>query len=102
MSRRRRPEFKRRRRQDPTNPLDRLIPEVGNEGAPVPGLRPPPALVVQGPEDAARRRARDERDGVTVSDPKRRLVYVGIAIFVAILVFAVLGLIETREIPLPR
>jgi hypothetical protein len=104
MSRRRRLEFKRRRRHDPAEALDRLVPDVGTKGAPVPGLRRPPALVVQGPEDAARRRARDERDGVAVSDPKRRLVYVVIAVFVAILVFAVLGLIETRELPgaLPR
>jgi hypothetical protein len=101
MSRRRRLEFKRRRRHDPADELDRLMPDLGPEGARVPGLHPPPALVVQGPEDAARRRARDERDGVAVSDPRRRLVYVAIALFVGILVFAVLALIETREV-MPR
>src|SRR4051812_10242536 len=98
MRRRHRNDSKRRRRPDPTGELDRLMPEAGA------ALRPPPELIVQGPEDAARRRARDARDGVTVVNPRRRLVYVFIAVFVAILVFAVLALIETRELPgaLPR
>jgi hypothetical protein len=104
MSRRHRSDAKRRRRHGSENELDRLLPDVGN-GAAAPGLRPPPALIVQGPEDAARRRARDERDGVAVANPRRRvLAYLFIAVFVALLVFAVLALIETRELPaaLPR
>jgi hypothetical protein len=101
MSRRQRTDAKRRRRQGPTNELDRLLPDVGQGGDAVPGLRQPPALIVQGPEDAARRRARDERDGVTVVNPRRRLIYVFIALFVGLLVFAVLTLIETRELPGP-
>jgi hypothetical protein len=59
-------------------------------------LREPPSLIVEGPEGARRRRARDARDGVEVADPRRRMLYVGIAVFVAALVFAVLGLIESR------
>jgi hypothetical protein len=31
-----------------------------------------------------------------VADPRPRVLYVGIAVFVALLVFAVLGLIESR------
>jgi hypothetical protein len=98
LRRRHRTDPKRRRRPDPENELDRLLPEGGA------GLRLPPELIVQGPEDAARRRARDARDGIPVVNPRRRLVYVFIAVFVAILVFAVLALIETRELPgaLPR
>ena len=101
MSRRLRIDAKRRRRPGPGDEVDRLLPEVRHSGEQGPGLRKPPELIVQGPEDAARRRARDERDGVTVSDPRRRLVYIGIAVFVAVLVFAVLTLIETRELPGP-
>ena len=71
--------------------VDRLVPEVSETA-----LREPPSLVVEGPEGARRRRARDARDGVEVSDPRRGMLYVGIAIFVAALVFAVLGLIESR------
>ena len=98
MRRRHRTGLKRRRRPDPAGELDRLMPETGA------GLRAPPELIVQGPEDAARRRARDVRDGVTVVSPRRRLVYVFIAVFVAILVFGVLALMERRELPaaLPR
>ena len=59
-------------------------------------LREPPALIVEGPEGARRRRARDERDGIPVGDPRRRMLYVGIAVFVAALVVAVLTLIESR------
>ena len=59
-------------------------------------LREPPALIVEGPEGARRRRARDERDGIPVGHPRRRMVYVGIAVFVAALVVAVLTLIESR------
>jgi len=99
MSRRHRTD-KRRRRHGQANELDRLVPDVGQGGAEIPGLRPPPALIVQGPEDAARRRARDERDGVAVANPRRRaLAYLFIAVFVALLVFGVLALIETRELP---
>ena len=101
MSRRHRTDAKHRRRHGPANELDRLLPEVRRSGEEGSGLRQPPELIVQGPEDAARRRARDERDGVTVSNPRRRLVYVGIAVFVAVLVFAVLALMETRELPGP-
>ena len=78
---------------DSPSALDRLVPEVAVAEA---ALREPPALIVEGPEGARRRRARDERDGVEVSDPRRGMLYVGIAIFVAALVFAVLGLIESR------
>lgn len=78
--------------------LDRLVPEVVREGSKGAGLREPPALIVEGPEGAARRRARDERDGVKTADPRRGPLYIGIAIFVAMLVFAVLTLIETREL----
>jgi hypothetical protein len=73
--------------------LDRLVPATAVAEA---ALREPPALVVEGPEGARRRRARDERDGVEVADPRRRMLYVGIALFVAALVFSVLGLIESR------
>jgi hypothetical protein len=73
--------------------LDRLVPEGAVAEA---ALREPPSLIVEGPEGARRRRARDARDGVEVADPRRRLLYVGIAVFVAALVFAVLGLIESR------
>jgi hypothetical protein len=77
----------------PLSELDRLVPEAALSEA---ALREPPSLVVEGPEGARRRRARDERDGVEVADPRRRMLYVGIAVFVAALVFAVLGLIESR------
>ena len=73
--------------------LDRLVPEAAVGEA---ALREPPSLIVEGPEGARRRRARDARDGVEVADPRRRMLYVGIAVFVAALVFAVLGLIESR------
>jgi hypothetical protein len=73
--------------------LDRLVPESAVGEA---ALREPPSLIVEGPEGARRRRARDARDGVEVADPRRRMLYVGIAVFVAALVFAVLGLIESR------
>jgi hypothetical protein len=73
--------------------LDRLAPDVALSEA---GLREPPALIVEGPEGAKRRRARDERDGIKVADPRRGMLYVGIAVFVAVLVFAVLSLIESR------
>lgn len=73
--------------------LDRLVPPAAVGEA---ALREPPSLIVEGPEGARRRRARDERDGVEVADPRRRMLYVGIAVFVAALVFAVLGLIESR------
>ena len=73
--------------------IDRLMPAAAvGESA----LREPPALIVEGPEGARRRRARDERDGIPVGDPRRRMVYVGIAVFVAALVVAVLTLIESR------
>jgi hypothetical protein len=72
--------------------IDRLVPAVAGEAA----LREPPALIVEGPEGARRRRARDERDGIAVVDPRRRMLYVGIAVFVAALVVAVLTLIESR------
>ena len=78
---------------DSPSALDRLVPEAAVAEA---ALREPPALIVEGPEGARRRRARDERDGVEVSDPRRGMLYVGIAVFVAALVFAVLGLIESR------
>ena len=77
----------------PPSELDRLVPATAVAEA---ALREPPALVVEGPEGARRRRARDERDGVEVADPRRRMLYVGIALFVAALVFSVLGLIESR------
>ena len=77
----------------PPSALDRLVPESAVSEA---ALREPPSLIVEGPEGARRRRARDERDGIEVADPRRRLLYVGIAVFVAALVFAVLGLIESR------
>ena len=73
--------------------LDRLVPEAAVGEA---ALREPPSLIVEGPEGVRRRRARDARDGVEVADPRRRMLYVGIAVFVAALVFAVLGLIESR------
>jgi hypothetical protein len=73
--------------------LDRLAPDAALSEA---GLREPPALIVEGPEGARRRRARDERDGIEVVDPRRGMLYVGIAVFVAALVFAVLSLIESR------
>jgi len=73
--------------------IDRLMPAAAVGEA---ALREPPALIVEGPEGARRRRARDERDGIPVGDPRRRMVYVGIALFVAALVVAVLTLIESR------
>jgi hypothetical protein len=73
--------------------IDRLMPAAAVGEA---ALREPPALVVEGPEGARRRRARDERDGIPVGDPRRRMLYVGIAVFVAALVVAVLTLIESR------
>jgi hypothetical protein len=78
--------------------LDRLVPDALRVGWSEAGLREPPALIVEGPEGAARRRARDERDGVEVVNPRRGPLYVLIAFFVAMLVFAVLSLIETREL----
>lgn len=103
MSRRRRIRGKRRRRasggdshaaeEGPPADLDRLAPDAALSEA---GLREPPALIVEGPEGARRRRARDERDGIEVADPRRGMLYVGIAVFVAALVFAVLSLIESR------
>jgi hypothetical protein len=78
----------------PPSDLDRLLPEAATLAEA--GRLEPPALIVEGPEGAKRRRARDERDGVEVADPRRRMLYVGIAVFVAALVFAVLGLIESR------
>jgi hypothetical protein len=77
----------------PSTDLDRLVPESAVSEA---ALREPPSLIVEGPEGARRRGARDERDGSEVGDPRRKLLYVGIAVFVAALVFAVLGLIESR------
>ena len=62
------------------------------------GLRDPPALMVEGPEGAARRKARDERDGVEPLDPRRGPLYAAIALFVALLVFVMLTLIEMREV----
>jgi hypothetical protein len=73
--------------------LDRLVPAPADGEA---ALREPPSLVVEGPEGARRRRARDERDGIPVGDPRRRMLYVGIAVFVAAVVVAVLTLIESR------
>jgi len=73
--------------------IDRLMPAAAVGDA---ALREPPALIVEGPEGARRRRARDERDGIPVGDPRRRMLYVGIAVFVAALVVAVLTLIESR------
>ena len=73
--------------------IDRLMPAAAVGEA---ALREPPALIVEGPEGARRRRARDERDGIPVGDPRRRMVYVGTALFVAALVVAVLTLIESR------
>lgn len=73
--------------------LDRLAPDAALSEA---GRREPPALIVEGPDGARRRRARDERDGIEVADPRRGMLYVGIALFVAVLVFAVLSLIESR------
>jgi len=117
MSRRRRIRGKRRRRASTVSPpvggptpddieiprtgeeesapadLDRLAPAAALSEA---GLREPPALILEGPEGARRRRARDERDGIEVVDPRRGMLYVGIAVFVAALVFAVLSLIESR------
>ena len=72
--------------------IDRLMPAAVGEAA----LREPPALIVEGPEGVRRRRARGERDGNPVGDPRRRMLYVGIAVFVAALVVAVLTLIESR------
>jgi hypothetical protein len=77
----------------PPSELDRLVPPAAVAEA---ALREPPALVVEGPEGARRRRARDERDGVEVTESRRGMLYVGIALFVAALVFSVLGLIESR------
>jgi hypothetical protein len=124
MSRRHRIWGKRRRRRSsrntdaPSSPVTALreptpdeieIPRAAEEGPPVDldrlvagaplgeaALREPPALVVEGPEGVRRRRARDARDGVKVADPRRGMLYVGIAVFVALLVFAVLTLIESR------
>ena len=77
----------------PPSELDRLVPAPAVAEA---ALREPPVLVVEGPEGARRRRARDERDGVEVTESRRGMLYVGIALFVAALVFSVLGLIESR------
>jgi hypothetical protein len=103
MSRRHRIRGKRRRRasredsraeeEGPPVDLDRLAPDAALSEA---GLREPPVLIVEGREGAKRRRARDERDGIEVADPRRGMLYVGIAVFVAMLVFAVLSLIESR------
>jgi hypothetical protein len=107
MRRRHRHRGKRRRRSEkpaasasatpdgatPPSELDRLVPATAVAEA---ARREPPALIVEGPEGARRRRARDERDGVEVTDPRRGMLYIGIALFVAALVFSVLGLIESR------
>ena len=86
-------EIPRAAEEGPPADLDRLAPDAALSEA---GLREPPALIVEGPEGARRRRARDERDGIEVADPRRGMLYVGIAVFVAALVFAVLSLIESR------
>jgi hypothetical protein len=83
--------------ESPPIDLDRLVPEVGPAGSDEARLREPPKLIVEGPDGAARRRARDERDGVEPADPRRGPLYIGIALFVALLVFAVLSLIEMGE-----
>jgi hypothetical protein len=87
----------------PVVDVDRLVPDAVLAASLETGLREPPALIVEGPEGAARRRARDLRDGVERADPKRGPLYVGIAVFVALLVFAVLSIIEMGEVapPLP-
>jgi hypothetical protein len=80
--------------------LDALLPEAALAGAQAAGGREPPRLIVEPPERLAARRARDQRDGVRVADPRRRGLYLGIAVFVAVvlLVFAVLSLIESRDV----
>jgi hypothetical protein len=84
----------------PTNALDSLLPSDALAGAQAAGAREPPELAVEPPERLAARRARDHRDGVQVADPRRRGLYLGIAVVVAVvvLVFAVLSLIESRDL----
>jgi hypothetical protein len=103
MSRRHRVRGKRRPRPsvpalagDAVSPLalDRLAPEAPVDGEAA-GLRQPPDLVVEAPDRVAARKARDVRDGVKPPD-RRGLLYLAIAVFVAIVVFAILNLIESR------
>jgi len=74
--------------------LDRLAPEVTATAARI-GLRPPPELVVESPERMAERRARDLRDGVKRAD-RRGLLYVAIAVIVAVVVVGILAFIDAR------
>lgn len=79
--------------------LDALLPEAAVAVAQAASAREPPRLVVDSPQRVAARRARDHRDGVQVADPRRRGLYLGIAVFVAVvvLVFVVLSLIDSRD-----
>ena len=78
--------------------LDALLPEAAVAQAA--SAREPPRLIVDTPQRVAARRARDQRDGVQVADPRRRGLYLGIAVFVAVvvLVFVVLSLIDSRDL----
>jgi hypothetical protein len=79
--------------------LDALLPQAAVAVAQAASAREPPRLIVDSPQRVAARRARDQRDGVQVADPRRRGLYLGIAVFVAVvvLVFAVLSLIDSRD-----
>ena len=104
MSRHRRHRSKRRHREaapvPPATPasleLDRLRPAAAlAANAAAAALRPPPELIVEPPERVAERQARDLRDGVKKAD-RRGLLYVGIAVFVAIVVVGILSLIDAH------
>jgi hypothetical protein len=108
---RRRAQGKRRRkghrhtaRTPPAQPesivLDALVPAATLAEAQAAATREPPALIVEPPERLAARRARDQRDGVQVADPRRRGLFLGMAVFVAVvlLVFAILSLMESRDL----
>jgi hypothetical protein len=105
MSRRHRHRAKRRHRELPRDPtaiapveVDRLVPQAALAGAASAALRPPPELVVEPPDRVAERQARDLRDGVKGKD-RRAYLYLGIAVFVALVVFAILNFIESRGTP---
>jgi hypothetical protein len=82
---------------DPILQLDAVVAAAVRAGANGGGLREPPPLVIEGPKGAARRKARDERDGVETAEARRRPIYAAIALFLTIVLFAMLALIELGE-----
>jgi hypothetical protein len=105
MSRHRRHRSKRRHREPVDGPpapastdLDRLGPDAAVAAdAAAAARRKPPKLIVESPERVAARQARDVRDGVKKAD-RRGLLYLGIAVLVAIVVVGILTLIDSRAL----